>query len=382
MSSEAEPSAPDWGSASPSLRIATFNVENLLARFDFGDRRRREDRVLRLFDLADDQFEDAERARMIALTDDTRQHSALAIADTDADIVCLQEVENLDTLDAFEDGYLRRMTRNGYRNRIWREGNDARGIDVAMLARARTASGEAIEILDVASHKRLSYGEAGLFETVVPRRIEHPNERVFRRDVLRVECRVGAKRLTIYVGHFKAMGGPREDEDGERIDGREWSMPVRLAEARALRGLIEARHAPDHNWVICADLNDYRERIVVDGPRGEPSFKATGDPSAAIDVLLGDGFAVNAVERLPSEQRWTLYHAGGSGRHLCQLDYVLLSPALAKANPDVLPTIVRGGQPYRTPFPPGQETARYPRIGWDRPKASDHCPVAITLELP
>jgi endonuclease/exonuclease/phosphatase family metal-dependent hydrolase len=25
---------------------------------------------------------------------------------------------------------------------------------------------------------------------------------------------------------------------------------------------------------------------------------------------------------------------------------------------------------------------RYPRTGWDRPKASDHCPVVMTLDLP
>ena len=43
--------------------------------------------------------------------------------------------------------------------------------------------------------------------------------------------------------------------------------------------------------------------------------------------------------------------------------------------------IIRNGQPYRTPFPPGQAVERYPRIGWDRPKASDHCPVVMALEL-
>jgi len=46
-----------------------------------------------------------------------------------------------------------------------------------------------------------------------------------------------------------------------------------------------------------------------------------------------------------------------------------------------VPDIVRKGQPWRTPFPPGQEVERFPRAGWDRPKASDHCPVAITLDL-
>jgi hypothetical protein len=46
-----------------------------------------------------------------------------------------------------------------------------------------------------------------------------------------------------------------------------------------------------------------------------------------------------------------------------------------------IPDIIRAGQPWRTPFPSGQEVERYPRTGWDRPKASDHCPVAVTLDV-
>jgi endonuclease/exonuclease/phosphatase family metal-dependent hydrolase len=80
--------------------------------------------------------------------------------------------------------------------------------------------------------------------------------------------------------------------------------------------------------------------------------------------------------------RWTLFHSRGPReQHLCQLDYILASPALAMANPEAVPDIIRSGQPWRTPFPPGQEVDRYPRTGWDRPKSSDHCPVAVTLHL-
>lgn len=366
----------------PEIRIATFNVENLMARFDFGGRQRNEDRVLRLYDIEDEaEFRDAERARMIASTDDMRQHSALAIADAGADIVCLQEVENLDTLDAFEHGYLYKMIGRGYRQKVWREGNDKRGIDVALMARRETAAGVPIEIGDVISHKRLSYGEAGLFEHALPRRIDHPNERVFRRDLLEVRLTVGDAPLSVFVTHFKAMGGARDGEDGERIVGRDWTMPIRVAEARAMRAIIEDGGAA--NWAICGDLNDYARRIVVTGARGREAFEPVDDPSPAIDVLTGDGFAVSPVDRLDPLDRWTLYHtAGPEERHLCQLDYLLLSPALAAANPGRLPDIVRAGQPWRVPFPPGTNATRYPRVGWDRPKASDHCPVAMTVALP
>ena len=50
-------------------------------------------------------------------------------------------------------------------------------------------------------------------------------------------------------------------------------------------------------------------------------------------------------------------------------------------NAGAVPDIIRNGQPFRTLFPPGQEVERFPRVGWDRPKASDHCPVAISLDV-
>jgi predicted extracellular nuclease len=99
-------------------------------------------------------------------------------------------------------------------------------------------------------------------------------------------------------------------------------------------------------------------------------------------VLTADGFCENLVERRDVLDRWTLYHTRGpKERHLCQLDYLMASPALAAANPEVRPDIIRNGQPFRTIFPPGQEVELYPRTGWDRPKASDHCPVAVSLSL-
>ena len=88
-----------------SLRLGTFNIENLMTRFDFSGWRNqlRQDRVLRLYEVHDKAvYQQLEQARMIAETDDTRQLSALAIAEADADILCLQEVDNMPALEAFE----------------------------------------------------------------------------------------------------------------------------------------------------------------------------------------------------------------------------------------------------------------------------------------
>jgi predicted extracellular nuclease len=368
-----------------SLRIATFNVENLMNRFDFSGFRNElhQDRALALFDIADEnEYRLLERARTIAQTDDNRQLSALAIAETGADILCLQEVDNLEALKAFEYGYLFKMVGAGYREKYISTGNDSRGIDVAIMARTETATGEPIEFVRMTSHAHLTFADLGLASPELEAGGNRASERIFRRDCLEVDFRVGGKPVTIYCVHFKSMGSPRNG-----LDGREATMPLRIAEASAVRRIIEDRFGPDHAakkcWAVCGDLNDYAERILIEGGlTGGQSFRRVEEPLTAVTRLTAGGLCENPVMRLPEMERWTLYHTRGPReRHLCQLDYVLLSKRLAETNAKALPTIVRGGQPFRTPFPPGQEVPRYPRIGWDRPKASDHCPVAITVDL-
>ena len=368
-----------------SFRLATFNVENLMNRFDFSGFRNQlhQDRTLALFQIRDEaEYRMLEQARAIAHTDDTRQLTALAIAATRADILCLQEVDNIEALKAFEYGYLFKMVGQGYRQKFTTAGNDSRGIDVAVMMREQTRDGQPIEFVRMNSHAPLSFGELGLHTPELAALGIEPNERIFRRDCLEIDIRIGGQPLTVYAVHFKSMGGPREG-----IPGRDATMPVRFAEARAVRHIIETRFSKEHagakRWVICGDLNDYRQRIVIGGDE-DPGYDFTvvNERGSALDVLLNDGFAENIVERRPELERWTLYHTRGpQERHLCQLDYLLLSPSLAKRNSTAVPDIIRGGQPWRTIFPPGQQAERFPRIGWDRPKASDHCPVAVTLDM-
>jgi predicted extracellular nuclease len=368
-----------------ALRLATFNVENLMTRFDFSGFRNqtRQDRVLKLFEMRSEvDYRRMEEARVIAETDDTRQMSALAIADTDADIICLQEVDNLAALEAFEYGYLYRMVGNGYRQKFLVEGNDSRGIDVGVLMREQTRDGEKIELVEIKSHAALTYQELQVFDPALAA-VAQPTDRIFKRDCLQMDLLIGGKPLTLFVVHFKSMGGNR---DG--LDGRLSTMPVRVAEARAVRHLIEARFGKGNtagaSFVICGDMNDYQERIQIVGNRRQGyGFEHKIEAESALNIFSDDGFAINPMLRRDVMDRWTLYHSRGPlEQHLCQLDYIWLSPALAKANADSLPDIIRGGQPYRTVFPPGLAVDRFPRVGWDRPKASDHCPVVIELDLP
>ncbi len=368
-----------------SVRIATLNIENLMNRFDFSGFHNQlyQDRVLSLFEIKDEkEYRQLERARAVAHTDDTRQLSALAVAAAHADIFCLQEVDNADALNAFEYGYLYKMVGSGYRKKYVSQGNDTRGIDVAVMVREETAHGEPIEFVRMTSHAHLTYGDLGIHTPELEETGNAANERIFRRDCLELDLRIGSKPLTLYVVHFKSMGSPRNG-----MSGRDATMPIREAEALAVRHIIEERFggekAANKNWLICGDLNDYRERIVIDGDeRNGYRFTPMTEGRSSLNVLTQGGFCENVVERLPVDERWTLYHTRGpQERHLCQLDYLLPSRRLAERNGNARPEIVRRGQPYRTIFPPGKDVERFPRTGWDRPKASDHCPVAITLDL-
>lgn len=367
-----------------SLRLATFNVENLMTRFDFTGFRNqlRQDRVIQLFEVRNEGvYQQLEQARVIAATDDTRQMTALAIADADADILCLQEIDNMAALQAFEYGYLFRMVGNGYRQKYLVEGNDSRGIDVAVLMREETRDGRKIELRDIKSHAMLTYRDLDLFDETLGQH-GHIDDKIFKRDCLELDLLIGGVPFTLYVVHFKSMGSPR---DG--LDGRQATMPVRRAEARAVRRIIENRFGAGQtatkNFAICGDMNDYQERVDVIGTRRTGyRFEHKNEAESALDVFSHDGFAENVMRRRDEMDRWTLYHARGPQEQwLCQLDYIWLSPALASVNAGRQPEIIRHGQPFRTVFPPGQEVERYPRTGWDRPKASDHCPVVMTLDL-
>ena len=367
------------------LRIATFNAENLMHRFDFSGFRNelRRDRTLQMFDIKDrEHYEELEQARAIAHTDDTMQLTALAIADTRADIICLQEVEDLQALKAFEYGYLFKMIGRGYRHKYLIDGNDGRGIDVAVMMRDETATGEKIEFVSMESHAHVTFADFGLHSKELEERGLEANDRIFKRDCLEINVKIGGRHLSLFVVHFKSMSNGR---DG--IDGRTWTMPIRDAESRAVRMIIENRFGKGKTdakrWMVCGDMNDYLSRIKVEGTRHAGlKFNPVTEEKCGFDPLVSDGFSVNLCERLPVMEQWTLYHSRGpEERHLCQLDYLLASPVLADKNPKTVPEIIHAGQPHRTPFPKGQSVERYPRTGWDRPKASDHSPVVAELNI-
>ncbi len=111
------------------------------------------------------------------------------------------------------------------------------------------------------------------------------------------------------------------------------------------------------NFIVLGDFNDYE------------------DPETSLTALLEHSALVNVVRRLPPGEQWTHYFAGGDEYR--QLDYLLLSETLADANP-ASPTIMRKGLAKRATEYTGP---RFSGVGQNHPKASDHAPVVMELEL-
>src|SRR3954467_3666323 len=212
------------------LRIATFNIQNLASRHSYGPSERPETApALSLFDFPEPETrENVEASVAVAVEDDKRELTALAIAETRADIFAFQEVDNLGVLQAFFVNYVHRVSDIRYGHFKLVHGNDPRGIDVAFGARRSLVRGDRVK---VRSHHEATFGELGCHtEALRALRIE-PEHRVFNRDCLEVSPVRGGADLTLDLCRSKAVTG------AGRAAGREGSLPLRQAEARAVRHL-------------------------------------------------------------------------------------------------------------------------------------------------
>jgi endonuclease/exonuclease/phosphatase family metal-dependent hydrolase len=366
------------------LRICTFNVENLASRQSFGPKERPETGpVLSLFDVQEpEKREVVERSVAVALEDDKRELCGLAIAETRADLLILQEIDNLGVLQPFFANYVHRLSDVYYGHYRLIDGNDPRGIDVAFAARLSLFENK--KQVQARSHQERTFGELGVHTEELSGFGIKPEDLIFNRDCLEVTLDLNGTELVLYICHFKAIA--------DRENGRRMTRPIRQAEATAVKRIIQQRFGEgwrEANWIVAGDLNDFRERI-------RPGGVAEPARPSGIDALFED-FATNPVDALPPEDRWTFYFRqilddGAVDEQHTQLDYILLSPALAAANPEPRVELIRRGLPYRVPLDPkhpdraigylATRADRYPRVGWDRPKASDHCPLVIEIDIP
>jgi len=203
-----------------ALRLATFNVENLFARYRFASGF---DPTLDGFTINDLAFE--------IFNETEKQITGRVVRDLDADILCLVEVENMAILERFNSRYLAKLK---YRHRVLIDGNDPRNIDLAVLSRHPVAG------IRTNRHLRNAANTAPLFA----------------RDCLEVDFSLvdeqsgETKILTVLVNHFKLM-----------MEGRAQTRARRREQVEKVIELLDARFGPgfEGNFAVLGDFNDYME---------------------------------------------------------------------------------------------------------------------------
>lgn len=185
------------------------------------------------------------------------------------DVVALQEVENIEVLQAI--AAVNELTPYAYQP-VLEEGTDQRGIDVGYLVRS-----DRVEVVEVRQ-----YAE---------------NQGVYTRPplLLRVRPKAGGADVYLINNHFTSMSG-----------GVEESEPRRVLQAQGNLSIVEELREADPNAAVAVlgDLNAFYQ-------------------SAPIDVLRNGGLT-HALEKVAPEGRYTYIHEGESQ----VLDHVLATDAL------------------------------------------------------
>jgi len=296
------------------MRLATFNCENLFARYKFRQN---------IDPTKSDGFTTNELAFGV-FDENEKKITAQAINEVNADVIALQEIESFSVLDHFTSAYLKKMD---YKHSILIASHDPRHINVAVLSR--------YPITSVRTHR--------------DEKNASKKKWLFSRDCLETEVEVDGKNLILYVNHFKSM-----------LMGREKSKDRRMEQVQRVVEIVESKWKEKDftgNFAVLGDFNDYP---------GE---------GTSLEPLLQHYGLENVVERLPPEEQWTHFYT--KGKEYRQLDYILLSKSLAQLNTGT-PVIMRKGMPKRAEKYTGP---RFNEVGEDRPKASDHAPLFMDLNL-
>ena len=237
------------------------------------------------------------------------------------DILCFQEVENIEAIRLFNQMYL-----NGYyKYSMLIDSYDPRNIDVGILS--------TYPIQNVRSH----IDDAD------------PNDNfIFSRDCLEVEVDLGNERIYLFLNHLKSKLVKRKssDTDAQYNDKVKASHEKRLKQAATVIEYIEDRFNGFHDTALYAVIGDFNDTPY------SPWIKPLIDSPRLFNVL---------DEFLSYDDRWTYYWK--SKNRVSQIDYFLVSEALRQRisntvnnHPDRAPHIERQGIGYRKLNSTGTDT--------------------------
>ncbi len=306
------------------VKIGTFNAENLFLRYKFlaivrGSMGKKKVDINKFIDEGGN-INMLEKGFDI-IDDKQRKNTAQVILENNPDVICLQEVENLETLKKFNSKYLKRK----YPYSMLIDGNDMRKIDVGILSK--------LKIGGVRTYQ-FDRDAKGM---------------IFSRDCLEADIldKKGNKCLTVFVNHLKS-----------KLGGEEGTSEKRKRQSTRVAEIIRERFGDnkDANFAVLGDFND------------------TPD-AECLKPLLGEMMLENVVSRLPKNEQWT--HYWESKNVTSQFDYILLSEAISEKSNE-LPVIERRGL---ADYAKAYKGPRFPDVGPEGTEASDHCPVFMELNI-
>ncbi len=277
--------------------LATFNANNFFLRYRFagtfpGDQSNKS--KVEAADVSLGFIPERAFGRYLSkdfvVWDPTRRDlAAQALAEADRrlpDILCLQEVENMDAIRVLNE----RHFGGHYKYPLLIDGYDPRNIDVALLS--------VYPIVGIRSH--LDDHEKG--------------KRILSRDCLEVTLKIGARsELTLFINHLKSKFVDPKLEPAAKKKAALTGHQHRKKQAAHVAKLVKERFAGKHDTALYAVVGDFND--TEESPYLAPLL----DSSLLVDTL--------AETRDPND-RWT-YYWRAKGR-VQQIDYILASRALAK----------------------------------------------------
>jgi endonuclease/exonuclease/phosphatase family metal-dependent hydrolase len=313
------------------LSVGTFNLNNLFSRWNFRAEIQPGEVVVESMTFTAGQFEVREfMGRLVNVKPETDTDAiAERINRIDVDVLAIQEVEDLPTLERFNRDNLGGL----YPFVTLVEGNDPRLIDIGFLSKFPT---EAVTSFRHAVHSS---------------NVDSP---VFGRDLLEIDLwnqNRTRRLLKIYNNHLKSKFVPFGQDPvlgAQRADER------RRRQAETVARIVDARTRTNSPYIILGDMNDT--------PTSPPL-----DPLVNSGLNLVNGLA-NPIESRPAKAdvppplgpAWThRFKPSGQPAQYELLDQIWLSPSLA-------PRLVESRIDRRT------------KHGGD---GSDHDPAWVVLDL-
>ncbi|MFN4149384.1 MAG: endonuclease/exonuclease/phosphatase family protein [Candidatus Sericytochromatia bacterium] len=250
---------------SETITVATYNIRNLF------------DGIKNEVNGVKQSVADAPEASEQAKPEKELKALADSLREINPDVIAMQEVESKSTLSGFLNKYVPEL---GYKV-VLIEGNDERGIDVALITK--------LDIVEIKSHKDEKFPV-----------INQPGKtQVFQRDLLQVSLKTSNNyNFTAFVGHLKSKhGGAASDL-------------IRQAEATKINEIVTAfkNENPNANFVLMGDFND-----TVNSNPLKPILNSNLSLSDIIKEDLGTGKDVYTYHPIKFRER---------------IDYMLVSPSM------------------------------------------------------